>query len=670
MVAMVTIVFFHAGVSGAGNAFIALDLFFVLSGFLVTHVVLTEVDETGTLNLRRFYARRVRRLLPAAVLAVLGTTLLVLLTFTEPERAEFIRHAQAALVYLANWQFVAEAHDYFGTEMTASPFMHYWSLSLEEQYYIIFPLLVMMVLAAARGRQRVLLAVLGCLFVASVASQLVSANVDPVRAYYATDARLFQLLAGALVAIGVRELTRVQLTARAGAWLTALGFGGYLLLGSELFSMSASARNLLATPLACAMVLGLYTTPSTSVGRLLSAPTSVYLGKISYGTYLWHWPLILVLQRYTTTSAWVIATAALLLASAFAALSYQLVETPIRRARRLEGVDGKVVVAGLTVSVVTAAVVIAPMLASNRSPAVVLVADATEHVEGLAQIGDVADVVAEEVPVIDFGAVAKNRGPLGRCAPSAPEDCVLVDGDGPHLVLVGDSHARMLAPAFAALANERGFKLSISIAVACPWPHDLLRVGRVQERHEGPCREARDDFYTVTLPAMQPDLVLVANLARSDAGWDGHLARADGITGPADRMYSEAVQDTVDLVRSAGASMVMFHSIMGTQGWTNTGYDTLSCLAGASSLSECVVLPPSEPRPLADSIYEAAAIGDDRVASIDVNPLVCPTTVICSSVVDELAVWRDPIHVNPDIFVRHRAELWELIEESGVVDAG
>src|SRR5690606_15185441 len=130
--AVVIIIFFHAGVSGWGNSFIALDLFFVLSGFLVTNVVLTEVDSTGTLRLGRYYARRVRRLLPAAVVAIVVTCGVFLLVAGPTERLERVRHSQAALVYLANWQFIAEAGDYFAGDMLSSPFMHYWSLSIEE----------------------------------------------------------------------------------------------------------------------------------------------------------------------------------------------------------------------------------------------------------------------------------------------------------------------------------------------------------------------------------------------------------------------------------------------------------------------------------------------------------------------------------------------------------
>src|SRR5690606_12593187 len=131
------------------------------------------------LRLGRYYARRVRRLLPAAVVAIVVTCGVFLLVAGQTERLELVRHAQAALVYLANWQFIAEAGDYFAGDMRSSPFMHYWSLSIEEQFYIIFPLLVLGVHKLFPGRARALLVAFGAVAAVSVASQLYWGAVDP-----------------------------------------------------------------------------------------------------------------------------------------------------------------------------------------------------------------------------------------------------------------------------------------------------------------------------------------------------------------------------------------------------------------------------------------------------------------------------------------------------------
>lgn len=133
-IAVYLVLAYHAGVGAATGGFVGVDLFFVLSGFLVSGVILREVDERGTFSLRHFYARRVRRLLPAALVVVVAAAALELLTSSVATRAGFVDDARAALLYVANWQFIGEARDYFATVESPSPFLHFWSLSIEEQF--------------------------------------------------------------------------------------------------------------------------------------------------------------------------------------------------------------------------------------------------------------------------------------------------------------------------------------------------------------------------------------------------------------------------------------------------------------------------------------------------------------------------------------------------------
>ena len=139
-VAVYLVVLFHCGVGPFDGGFVGVDLFFVLSGFLVSHVIWAEVDKHGSFRLGWFYARRVRRLLPAAVLVIVATAAVQLLVASAPQREGMLRDGQAALVYLSNWQFIADSRDYFAADAaSASPFLHYWSLSIEEQFYVVAP---------------------------------------------------------------------------------------------------------------------------------------------------------------------------------------------------------------------------------------------------------------------------------------------------------------------------------------------------------------------------------------------------------------------------------------------------------------------------------------------------------------------------------------------------
>jgi peptidoglycan/LPS O-acetylase OafA/YrhL len=665
--AMVAIVFFHAGAQGWGSTFIALDLFFVLSGFLVANVVLSEIDATGGFRVRQFYARRVRRLLPAAVVAILATSVLLLLTYSQAERAEFVQHAQAALMYVANWQFVAESRDYFAVDAQASPFMHYWSLSVEEQYYVLFPLLVLLFLKLAPGRRRVLLGGLAVLFAASLAAQVVIGASDPTRAYFGTDTRAFQLLAGAMAAVAVREFATTEegevRWPTAGRWIATAGVVGYLVLGTELLSMTNSHRNIVATFLASAIVVGMYAAPRALLTRAASRPVPVYLGKISYGTYLWHWPLVLLIGEYLTVRPAVVALLALVLATALASLSYELLETPIRRARNLNRLGWRVVGAGLAVSVASALVVVDPLLSSDRTPSVVLANDASDRAPELRQQSRLDQELDRPVPDVDVDKVRYDKGPdLRWCSPGAPEDCLVVDGRGPHVVLVGDSHARMHGSALKALAREHGFRLSFSVTPNCPFQADVFQ--SAGDGFRADCEEAREDFYTRTLPRMEPDVVVLVGAARSKPGWHDEIVGSGGDEARSKKILAQATRRTVRLVHRAGAEAVMLKTSAGTEGWGEKGFDPLDCLTRSKRVRDCVVTQPSS-RPAEDAIYEAIAIDDDRAAAVDTTPVYCPDAPACLPVLDGRVVWRNPDHLTADVLEHRRQRLWKLLADTG-----
>ncbi|HET7587218.1 MAG TPA: acyltransferase [Gammaproteobacteria bacterium] len=142
-VAVYLVLLFHAGLSAVDGGFIGVDIFFVLSGFLISNVIFSEIDRSGTLRLGHFYARRVRRLLPAAVVTIVVTSTVFMLILPTAARLPFVRDAQSALLYFANWHFLFQSNDYFGAAIDKSPFLHFWSLSVEEQFYFVFPALLL-----------------------------------------------------------------------------------------------------------------------------------------------------------------------------------------------------------------------------------------------------------------------------------------------------------------------------------------------------------------------------------------------------------------------------------------------------------------------------------------------------------------------------------------------
>lgn len=668
--AMGGIVFFHAKVAGWDNAFIALDLFFVLSGFLVAHVVLAELEETGTVSLRRFYARRIRRLLPAAVLAIVTTAVVWMLVMPQPERVELVRQAQAALLWMANWQFIAEAQDYFADDINSSPFLHYWSLSVEEQYYIAFPLLVLgaVRLAARRGlpTKPVVFGVLVLAFLASLASQLLSAGVNETRAYFATDARAFQLLAGAIAALLIREAARRAPVAgevswpRYGAWMALGGAAGYLLLGTEVVAMSESSRNIAATAWALLLVVGAYSAPTSALSRVLAHPVPVRLGQLTYGTYLWHWPLILLFVEFTTLPAVVVAMTSLVFATALSALSHDLLERPVRRARVLDRFGWRTVGAGIACSTVAAVLVVPPLLETDREPAVLLTSSAGERVAELAAQEAENKRLARRVPDLDLVEVKTDRGPAGLCTADTLEDCLLVDGDGPTVVLVGDSHAEMYGAGLRRLAEERGFTLYTSAHGGCPFQAGVVNLSANEE-----CTSTRAEFYESTLPAMEPDLVVFASSARSRNELPGRTVGDEGETGDVERLLATGAREATELAIEAGAEVAFVRTTIGTDGWGTEGPDPLECLATAARMRDCAVTQPAD-RPVEDAVAKTLSVEYDEVHFVDALPVYCPDAPVCLPVLDGLPVWRNANHLNSSLVEDRRDLLYDAFVDAGV----
>lgn len=332
--AVAGVVTYHVGADWLPGGFLGVDLFFVLSGFLITGILLEQVSATGRIAFADFFTRRARRLLPALYLmliAVCGWAFFV----ADPDQIGDLRGAAlAALFYVANWFFIVTGQSYFAEMQGPSPVEHTWSLAIEEQYYLVWPLLLL-VLVRKVG-PRTLTAIIAVAILASVALMAFTYDAgDPSVAYFSTFTRLHELLIGALVAWLVHRGLRMPDDARQTGWLALVGIvammgtvtdvGEFYYRGGSLLFCFAVAWLLLA-------IMG--DTTSRGTARLFSLRPVVWIGLISYGIYLWHWPLILWLTPQRTGLDGVTLAAVQIAATVIvAAASYYLVERPIRRGR-------------------------------------------------------------------------------------------------------------------------------------------------------------------------------------------------------------------------------------------------------------------------------------------------------------------------------------------------
>lgn len=399
-VAVVAVMLYHGGVTWAAGGFLGVDVFFVLSGFLITSLLVKEWMRTGRIALRAFWLRRARRLLPAMLVVLVAVA--AHFFFVSAQQQSTLRgDSLATLGYVSNWWFMVSGQSYFAQFLEPSPLRHTWSLAIEEQFYIVFPLLLVALLGRARlglGRLRALLLV-GALGSAGLMAVVFEPLADPSRAYYGTDTRMQALLLGAVLAL-VPALTRpaTPVYSRLHGRLVRLpgsGLAGWLALAG-LLVLFVTARELspwmyrggflLVAVLSAVVIASVLRAPRSTLGRILSWRPVVAVGVVSYGLYLWHWPVYVALNHERTgLDGPALLSARVALTGLLAALSYRLVEEPIRTQRlqrRFTPTQWARAVAGATAAVV----------------AVTLGATASAAPAGLAPVSEPANARPEPVP--------------------------------------------------------------------------------------------------------------------------------------------------------------------------------------------------------------------------------------------------------------------------------
>lgn len=338
--AVVAVVLYHGEVGGIPGGFLGVEIFFVISGYLITALLLSERQRTGSTAYVAFWIRRAKRLLPAlfALIAVVGTVWVV---FHQREVAQLRGDMVGALTYVTNWYQIIVKQSYFEAIGRPSPLRHLWSLAVEEQFYIMWPVVLAVIFKVTRARRnQMILVTLGLALVSVVAAIVMfSPGTDPSRIYYGTDTRASGVLLGAALAIAVPPwLMTGKVVAGARKAMTAIGLVGLLGLTlmitqvSEFDSFLYRGGFALVDLLTIAVILALVHPCRTVWSRLFALAPLLWVGRRSYGIYLWHWP-IFVLTRPgldIPLHGWPLLSLRLALTMMIAELSYRFVEMPVR----------------------------------------------------------------------------------------------------------------------------------------------------------------------------------------------------------------------------------------------------------------------------------------------------------------------------------------------------
>jgi peptidoglycan/LPS O-acetylase OafA/YrhL len=552
-VAVSLVVLYHAHVPGIRGGYVGVDVFFVISGFLITGGLVRQVERAGRISFRSFYAGRIRRLAAPATIVAVATLIAVRIWDSIFQVKAVTTDAIYAAFYVINYHLAAQGVNYQQASGPPSPLQHYWSLAVEEQFYATWPLLIMMCFWVARRHYRAALWVvvgLVCIISFSLCARLTGS--DQPLAYFSIQARAWELGLGALLALGAIRLARMPgPLAAAMSWVGIVGIvvTGVFYTDYTPFPGRAAALPTLAT----AMVIAAGCRPARySAELLLNLRVAQGIGKVSYSWYLWHWPILIILpMRLGYKLSWHAELEASLLALWLATLSYYLLETPARRSRRGRPawLSAGAVTAGVTaLTAVLIATSVPPLVGSGSAVELAAATDTGEIVHSVA------------VGTLTVAAPRNLAPPLTGVhsdQPASTHDgchagflvvqqgrCVYGDPAGAHtMILAGDSHAQQWLPGLDIEAKRLGWKLIAWTKAACPFANLSVDAPQLGNRSYSEC----DEWRRITLGRIEgthPDVVVVS---QSDSVPGRQYTNAE---------WSDATAETLGDIRATGTPVV------------------------------------------------------------------------------------------------------------------
>ena len=623
-VAVLTVLIFHVWPAVMPGGYVGVDVFFVISGYLITGLLLRELERDRTIGIARFYARRVRRLLPASTLVLVAVALL---TFTLPpsQWRGVASEGVASALYFENWWLAAQSVDYLGADNAPGPLQHFWSLSIEEQFYFVWPLLMIATAALCRRRnwplRPALGTALGTVFAVSLALSVYETVHAPQAAYFVSHTRFWELALGGLLAVaGARaaipgEAAKI-LAALAG--LAAIAASAMLYSGATAFPGYTALLPTLGTAL---VLMSGSAAARFAPHRLLENRAAMWIGDLSYSIYLWHWPAIVFYRAWTgnVPGLWdglgLIAVSVLL-----AALSKHHVEDRFRE-RGATPAIGRSLAGGfatILLCLASAAVVFAVIesqrpgeLTARNYPGAAAFTDGTAVPSGIAPAPPLSSV-------LDDVAAAYTNGCHLDLDESEPRACRYgVSGGAFHIMLIGDSHGASWLPALETLSETRRWRMTAHTKSACP-----MVLGKLAK---DPSCWSWGENMLKEVAREKPDLVLL--VMSSDNMIIGSGSREERLP-----LLIAALRKTVAALHEQDTAVIVMRDT------PRFPFDPPACLSSdpACAADEADAFPLPDPMP-------AAFGGDPAVPLIDMTHAFCADGT-CPMTIGNVTVWRDYHH--------------------------
>ncbi|OOG45420.1 acyltransferase family protein [Rhodanobacter sp. C01] len=620
-IAILLVVAAHAKVSWLAGGFIGVDVFFVLSGYLITGLLLQEIDKTGHLRFLNFYACRLRRLLPALLLVLVCTCLVAAVTLAPGEQADQAVAAATASVWLSNIHFAFAKLDYFSPGAGSNLFLHTWSLGVEEQFYLIWPALLVWALGAWHGKgshDKRLKAVMLLIAAISLSACAVMTRTAPQMAFYMMPLRAWQFATGALVWLYFNSPTTddpsspsprgKSIASRCAGWLGLL-----LIVVSALWFDTNMAypgwRSLLPTVGAAAIIAAGVRGADAGIARILSWSPLQAVGRVSYAWYLWHWPVLLLGGTYIVTDNPGYRAALVALSLLLAVASYRWVESPIRHQARWTVRPGVTVMVALVLMMMANVACISWFNATSKwlnSPIQQRYAKAHVDAPVIYAMGCDDWYHSDRVRVCAFG----------------PRDAAHT------VVLMGDSIGAQWFPAVAEAFNRPGWRLLVLTKSSCPMVDEPIFYPRIG-RDYVECTTWRAHALQ-QIAAWRPDIVILGSVQTYDLN------------------QNQWVEGTARLLKSISAATGHTYIVRGTP---HLPFDGPNCLSSQrwlpwqhSQQGECDA-PAFDKQ--GNDVYQwqqQAASRFGNVSMLDLNNAICPDGE-CHAERDGIVVFRDSQHM-------------------------
>lgn len=615
-IAILLVLLNHVSLPGFGGGYVGVDVFFVISGYLIGGLLMRELSTQGRIDLWSFYARRVRRLLPAFAVVLLFVIAVVPWLYAPFEHRELMSSARASALYAANLWFASRSTNYFGGHTEANPLLHLWSLAVEEQFYLFWPLLMLAAFGlASRDWRRGTAWLLGVAGLLSLAACIVVSQLKLPFAFFLTPMRIWEFVAGMVFALHPelgRRLKPAAVAAIGTAGLAAIA-GSTLFFDARLGFPGAWA--LIPVLGSMALLLVARHPAGNWVGSLLRSRPLNWIGDCSYSLYLWHWPLIIFASLlFPRPGPW-LTPALIALSLLLGWLSYRWIELPFKHGLLQGWSSRRVVAAGLLLCMVTAA-------AAHALGRVELGAEQARFLNAtkwpeVQENGCLAKYDALDQPACEYGS------PQAKAT----------------LVLFGDSHAMQWFRPLQALATERGWRFVTLTKVQCP-ALDISVNYQGKNLDYWQCTRWREKMFE-RLATLKPDLVLVAS--------------SSGYAVPGEQ-WRQGLARTMERLQAQGLKAAYLRDT------PFPGFDVPTCLARAAWRAQsadrlCSYLQADEQaRSKRFFDAESAALADRRVTYLDLSDAICNTPV-CPTERDGVIMFLDRNHITMDFAMQLKPQL-------------